>query len=447
MAVEGTLDLFKLPEILQLISQQKKTGILTVQGQQDIVAISFLTGRIVAADALNQPLEEGLSQILLKEGMIGAPDLGRASAEHQSSGGRLIDLLVERRYIERAQLLEALRLQTSRLLEQLMRWSQGDFKFYSGDEVSYEEGFEPISVEELLIHAAQHAPAPPKPRPAPALVPPPQGPPGAPQATPAQVAVPPQRPAPPAPSPPPPPVEAIPFSAPRATGTPFPGAEPMIPPDMPPSRVQAILESNAQKAAQARGHSSSSASGETAGLAGIAALVPPDSSESSSGAFRQMKAEPRVVPSHLPAWAGRALAALLTALVVAALLLRPDSLVVPFPWQEHERDVLVRDQRAALYLKIDRAAKTWFLLKGSFPDRLQELVSAGLLAPGDLQDPEGQPLQYLAGEESYNLQPLHGGKPLAGAGETEAITGNFLLDPELLNVTPASAGPPLVLLD
>lgn len=446
MAVEGTLDLFKLPEILQLISQQKKTGILTVQGQQDIVAISFLAGRIVAADALNQPLEEGLSQILLKEGMIGAPDLGRASAEHQSSGGRLIDLLVERRYIERAQLLEALRLQTSRLLEQLMRWSQGDFKFYSGDEVSYEEGFEPISVEELLIHAAQHAPAPPKPRSAPALLPPPQGSPGSPQAAqamPAQVAVPPQRPA------PPPPIEAIPFPAPRATaGTPFPGAEPMIPPDMPPSRVAAILESNAQKAAQSRGHSSSSSSSSFSGVEGLAALVPPDSLEStSSGVFRQMKAEPRVVPSHLPAWAGRALAALLTALVVAALLLSPDSLVVPFPWQERERDVLVRDQRAALYLKIDRAAKTWFLLKGSFPDRLQELVNAGLLAPADLQDPEGQPLRYAASEESYTLQSLHGGKPLAGASETEAITGNFLLDPEFLNVTPASAGPPLVLLD
>ncbi len=440
MAVEGTLDLFKLPEILQLISQQKKTGILTVQGQQDIVAISFLAGRIVAADALNQPLEEGLSQILLKEGMIGAPDLGRATAEHQSSGGRLIDLLVERRYIERAQLLEALRLQTSRLLEQLMRWSQGDFKFYSGDEVSYEEGFEPISVEELLIHAAQHAPASPKPRPAPALLPPPPGFPG-PQAAPAQAAVPPQRPA------PPPPLEAIPFPAPRAaTGTPFPGAEPMIPPDMPPSRVAAILESNAQKAAQTRGHSSSSSS--SSGVEGIAALVPPDPLESTlSGAFRQMKVEPRVVPSHLPAWAGRVLAALLTAVVVAALLLSPDSLVVPFPWQEHERDVLVRDQRAVLYLKIDRAAKTWFLLKGSFPDRLQELVNAGLLAPADLQDAEGQPLRYAASEESYTVQPLHAGKPLAGAGETEAITGNFLLDPEFLNVTPASAGPPLVLLD
>jgi len=153
MAVEGTLDLFKLPEILQLVSQQKKTGILTVQGQQDIVAISFLNGRIVAADALNQTLEEGLAQILLKEGMISAPDLARAAAEHQASGGRLIDLLAERRYVERAQILEALRLQTYRLLEQLLRWSQGDFKFYSGDEVSYEEGFVPISVEELLINA------------------------------------------------------------------------------------------------------------------------------------------------------------------------------------------------------------------------------------------------------------------------------------------------------
>src|SRR6185295_3875097 len=82
----------------------------------------------------------------------------RAAAEHQAAGGRLIDLLVERRYIERAQLLEALRLQTFRLIEQLLRWSQGDFKFYSGDEVSYEDGFVPITVEELLIRAVQNAP-------------------------------------------------------------------------------------------------------------------------------------------------------------------------------------------------------------------------------------------------------------------------------------------------
>ncbi|HVR09317.1 MAG TPA: DUF4388 domain-containing protein, partial [Thermoanaerobaculia bacterium] len=170
MAVEGSLDLFSLPEILQMISQQGKTGILTIQGQQDIVAISFLTGRIVAADSLAHTVEEGLAKLLVSEGMLSGAELSRAGVEHHASGGRLLDLLVERRYLTRPQLLGALRLQTVRQLEALLRWQEGDFKFYGGDEVSYEEGFEPISVEDLLLRNLGdfRAPAPAPAAPAPA---------------------------------------------------------------------------------------------------------------------------------------------------------------------------------------------------------------------------------------------------------------------------------------
>ncbi|HTG33604.1 MAG TPA: DUF4388 domain-containing protein [Thermoanaerobaculia bacterium] len=413
MAVEGTLDLFKLPEILQLVSQQKKTGILTVQGQQDIVAISFLNGRIVAADALNTTLEEGLSQLLFKEGMISAPDLARATSEHQASGGRLIDLLVERRFIERSQLLEALRLQTYRLLEQILGWSQGDFKFYSGDEVSYEEGFTPIPVEELLINSAQIVvaanaaataaarAAAPAPQPVPAPPPPLPAPPPRPVAVPAARAdVPP---------------EPVPFPGPRPASP----ASPRL--GTVPSPVSTIAPI-------------------------IPPIIPPDAGDA-AGPFRRMKAEARPVPPTSLGWVGRSLAAVLTVLVIAALLRVPDSLLLPFPWQAHERETLVRDQRAALYLKIDRAAKTWFLLKGSFPDHLQDLVVAGLLSSADLKDPEGRPLQYVAGEESYTLQPLEHGRPVPGTEAAEAITGNFLLDPEVLSSTPESTATPLVLLD
>ncbi|HYX23943.1 MAG TPA: hypothetical protein VFC23_07300, partial [Thermoanaerobaculia bacterium] len=140
-------------------------------------------------------------------------------------------------------------------------------------------------------------------------------------------------------------------------------------------------------------------------------------------------------------------AGLLALLVAGSLWRAPNAVMIPFSWQERERAALARDQRAALYLKIDRAAKTWFLLKGSFPDRLEELVQAGLLAPDDLRDPEGHPLRYAAGEESYTLQPMAGGRPIPGTEATEAITGNFLLDPEVLNVPPESQAAPLVLLD
>ena len=390
MAVEGTLDLFKLPEILQMVSQQKKTGILTVQGQQDIVAISFLNGRIVAADALNQTLEEGLSQILHKEGMISAPDLARAAAEHQAAGGRLIDLLVERRYIERSQILEALRLQTWRLLEQLLRWRQGDFKFYSGDEVSYEEGFDPISVEELLINTAQSLQAEAPPRPA---------------AVPAAPVVP----AVPAVSAPRTPVQPVaapqPAPAPRLQAVPRPASQPVVP----------------------------------------IPAVPPG--EETTGPFRKMKVEPRPTAPAALGWVGRTLALLFAALVVAALVRSPGSILFPFPWQERERGDLAREQRTALDLKIDQAAKTWFLLKGSFPDRLQDLVAAGLLSSEDLEDPRGRPLLYAASEDSYTLQPVEDGKPVPDSGTTEAITGNFLLDPAFLNVPSETNAQPLVLLD
>src|SRR6185436_9959869 len=169
MAVEGTLELFKLPEILQMVAQQRKTGILTIQGQQDIIAISFLNGQIVAADALNQSMEEGLAQILVGEGLMTANDFARAAAEYHASGLRLSDFLVERLYVARPDLLRALRIQTTPLLEQLMRWDKGEFKFYSGDEVSYEEGFTPIPVDEFLFQNAQRNPgAAPGPRPVPA---------------------------------------------------------------------------------------------------------------------------------------------------------------------------------------------------------------------------------------------------------------------------------------
>src|SRR5436853_590221 len=43
------------------------------------------------------------------------------------------------------------------LVEQLLSWQKGEFKFYSGDEVPFEEGFVPISVDELLYQSAEKA--------------------------------------------------------------------------------------------------------------------------------------------------------------------------------------------------------------------------------------------------------------------------------------------------
>jgi Domain of unknown function (DUF4388) len=396
MAVEGTLELFKLPEILQLVSQQRKTGILTVQGQQDIIAISFLDGKIVGADALNQTVEEGLSQVLVREGLMSAADFNRAVAEQQSAGSRLVDFLVDQRYVAREHLLRALRIQTAGLLEKLLSWDKGEFKFYGGDEVPYEDGFVPIPVEELLFQAAQKAASQPA-APRPVAVPPP--------------APPAERPAPQAPA------------APAETSAP----------------------------AQARpGLRVVRKEGIPAGGPVAARVVPgaaPATEGEVAGPFRKMRVEaPAAGPVPRPVLPSL-LAAGLAGLVVAALLTRPEALIFPFPWQTGERGALAQDQRSSLYLKIDRAAKTWFLLEGHFPTSLAELQQAGFLSRSDLRDPQGHPLRYTAAEESYTLQPVQGGSPVPGAETSEAISGNFLLDPEFLTLPTDSTAPPLVLLD
>ncbi|HKH47631.1 MAG TPA: DUF4388 domain-containing protein [Thermoanaerobaculia bacterium] len=385
MAVEGTLDLFKLPEILQLVAQQRKTGILTVQGQQDIIAISFLNGQIVAADALNQTVEEGLAQILVGEGLMTANDFSRAAAEYPASGLRLLDFLVERLYVARPELLRALRIQMTRLLEQLLRWDKGEFKFYSGDEVSYEEGFIPIPVDELLFQIAQrNAAAGPRPVPAPAPVAP---------------------------------------GAAAAPGRPAPVPGPVA--AQPPAAV-------AEDAA--------------AGRPGLR-VVRREAEAEAAGPFRKMKVGAPAAELGTRPITPKLLAAGFALLLGALLLVRPQAVLLPFPWQEREREALSQDLRSSLYLKIDQAAKTSFLLAGRFPANLGDLVEAGLLTRTDLRDPRGLPLRYEPGEESYTLQPMEAGKPVAGAETSEAVTGNFLLDPEILTVPAESAEHPLVLLD
>jgi hypothetical protein len=395
MAVEGTLEVFKLAEILQMISQQQKTGILTVQGEQDIIAVSFLRGQIVTVDSLNHTQEEGLSQILVKEGLLTAAQFARASSEHQSSGQRLIDLLVARNHVRRDALLNALRIHASRLLEQLLQWEKGEFKFYGGDEVPYEEGFVPIPVEEVLVRAAPRRPKGPVPVPVPAAgprpVPPAAGEPGGAGAS----------------------------AAATSTAT-RPGLRVVRREGAPPVERPALT------------------------------AVPPPAAggeeQEPTGQFRKMKVEAPVEEARSPALV-KAAAALLAALVLAVLVRAPGAVVIPFPWQGEERLALAHEQRVSLYMKIDRAAKTWFLLEGRFPERLSQLVQAGYLSASDLTDPEGHPFQYSATEESYTLQPMRDGKPVEGVETTEAITGNFLLDPSFLTLPAESAAQPLVLLD
>jgi hypothetical protein len=148
-----------------------------------------------------------------------------------------------------------------------------------------------------------------------------------------------------------------------------------------------------------------------------------------------------------PHWLGRALAGVFAAALFTVVWTSPRFLALPYPWQTGARETMERAQRAALYGKIDRAARTFFLLEGRYANELEGLAAMRLLAPRDLTDPDKRPLAYSTDGLSYTLQPVASGEPVEGLGAHEAITGDFLLDPEFLKGPVKSGSQPLVLLD
>ena len=70
MALVGTIKDFGLADILQLIGLQRKTGLLTLEHDTDMVTVKFLEGAVVGADTSTRNLEDLLGSVLVRTGRI-----------------------------------------------------------------------------------------------------------------------------------------------------------------------------------------------------------------------------------------------------------------------------------------------------------------------------------------------------------------------------------------
>ncbi len=146
-----------------------------------------------------------------------------------------------------------------------------------------------------------------------------------------------------------------------------------------------------------------------------------------------------------PLLPGRLLGIGMLVSLAALIVLAPERFLVPLDGQQRIRAGLASEVQGSLYDKVDQAAKTFFLLRSSFPETLRELVDLNLLAEGDMRLSKDRRLDYTDAPISY-LLAIEGEDRLSGSIQTEMISGNFLLDPEFSPPELVDT-PPLVLLD
>ncbi len=156
MALKGTLRDFSLADIFQLIGIQKKTGVLTLKNDKEVVTVSFAEGNVVSADSLHRHLEDRLGAVLVKSGRITEAQLQEALKVQKNTLKRMGNILVENGFIDAAGLHDALQIQISQMIYRLFRWRDGEYNFSQEERVEYDsEHVTPMSAESILMEGAR----------------------------------------------------------------------------------------------------------------------------------------------------------------------------------------------------------------------------------------------------------------------------------------------------
>ncbi len=156
MALEGTLRDFSFADILQLISLQRKTGVLTLKDAGNVVTISFLEGSIVGSSSLNQHPEDRIGLILLKRGEVTAVELEAALKRQEETLLRLGRILIDHGMIDGESVRRALSQQILQIVYRVFRWGDGEYHFSQETDIDYDRDLmHPMAADSIIMEGAR----------------------------------------------------------------------------------------------------------------------------------------------------------------------------------------------------------------------------------------------------------------------------------------------------
>jgi len=129
MALKGSLEVFGLADILQLIHFQRKSGVLTLEGERDRVKLFFLEGNIVGAISKRRQEDVRLGKVLLKRGILKDEDLQIALEEQRRTGKKLGSILVKKGVVDKEHIKDVLTGQITETVLQIFGWEKGTYEF------------------------------------------------------------------------------------------------------------------------------------------------------------------------------------------------------------------------------------------------------------------------------------------------------------------------------
>jgi hypothetical protein len=149
--LEGTIKEFGVADILQLICQQQKTGTLTVASRGVKAEISLVEGNIAAAGVISEPVVDPIGALLLKAKII-SPEQLQAGLDAQNETYELLgEILMQQGAITREELARAIQVQIYETFYVIFQWRDGSYQFNQKDVKFTSPLYQLINIQSVLL--------------------------------------------------------------------------------------------------------------------------------------------------------------------------------------------------------------------------------------------------------------------------------------------------------
>ena len=152
MALQGTLKDFSITEIIQLIGQQLKTGVLKIRRGKELVEIHFVDGMIVHIYSNYRGKKDLIGEILVKAQLITEEQLERVLKIQKDTLKYLGEILVELQLLTKDDVLKVISTQIYETIYELFWWEDGNFNFDLKLVESYKKIPFALSTEQVLLN-------------------------------------------------------------------------------------------------------------------------------------------------------------------------------------------------------------------------------------------------------------------------------------------------------
>lgn len=129
MPLEGDLKSFNLPSILQLISQERLTGVLKIKRKNEVVDIGFHEGLITGAFFERGDAVERLENYLVKSGYLKQNLFEMIREIYQETKRPIMNIILEDKYLSIEEVEKVIRFKIQEVIDEVFNWQEGEFKF------------------------------------------------------------------------------------------------------------------------------------------------------------------------------------------------------------------------------------------------------------------------------------------------------------------------------